>query len=121
MNYKELEAWKESKKLAVGIYKITVDFPDNEKYGITSQMRRAAVSVASNIAEGNGRQYKKETIQFLYISKGSLLELETQSIIACELNFLSKEKHNRIAAQISLCIKLIVGLIKYYEKRDDLK
>ncbi|MGK0364505.1 MAG: four helix bundle protein [Saprospiraceae bacterium] len=63
-------------------------------------MRRAAVSVASNIAEGNGRQYKKETIQFLYISKGSLLELETQSIIAYELKMLSEEKYNRTATQI---------------------
>jgi len=121
MNYKELEAWKESKKLAVGIYKITADFPSNEKYGITNQMRRAAVSVPSNIAEGNGRQYKKETIQFLYISKASLFELETQSLIACELKMLSKEKYDRIDAQVLLCIKLITGLIRYYEKRDDLK
>ncbi len=121
MNYKDLDAWKESKKLVVGIYKLTADFPNNEKYGITNQMRRAAVSVPSNIAEGNGRQYKKETIQFLYISKASLFELETQSIVAYELEMLSEEKLNRIVAQISLCIRLIVGLIKYYEKRDDLK
>jgi four helix bundle protein len=121
MNYKDLDVWKESKKLVVGIYKLTADFPDNEKYGITNQMRRAAVSVPSNIAEGNGRQYKKETIQFLYISKASLFELETQSIVAYELEMLSEEKLNRIVAQISLCIRLIVGLIKYYEKRDDLK
>ena len=121
MDYKQLEVWKESKKLSVGIYKVTADFNSTEKYGLTSQMRRAAVSVPSNIAEGNGRQYKKETLQFLHIARGSLFELETQIIIAHELGIIEEKVLNNVISQILKCIKLIQGLIKYYQNRSDLK
>lgn len=88
MIYKDLEVWKQSMDLVVGVYKATGDFPKDELFGLVSQMRRAAVSIPSNIAEGCGRKNTKEFLQFLYISKGSLLELETQIEIAYRLKYL---------------------------------
>lgn len=81
MTHKNLEAWKESINLVVDIYKITQQFPKDELYGLTNQIRRSAVSIPSNIAEGCARQTPKETAQFLHISLGSVAELETQLII----------------------------------------
>ncbi|PYX33896.1 MAG: four helix bundle protein, partial [Acidobacteria bacterium] len=83
-NYKDLIVWQKAKMLAGNIYRTTETFPRNEVYGLTSQLRRAAVSVASNIAEGQGRLTKGEFQQFLGHSRGSLLELETQLSIATE-------------------------------------
>jgi four helix bundle protein len=77
MDHKDLDVWKRSMDLVVKVYQITKLFPDTEKYGLSSQMRRAAVSIPSNIAEGAARKGDKEFIQFLYISIGSLSELET--------------------------------------------
>lgn len=79
-DYTDLEVWKESRKLANHIYELTKSFPKEELYGITNQIRRCAVSVPSNIAEGCGRQTAKDTIHFLHISRGSLYELETQCL-----------------------------------------
>ena len=76
-NHKDLEVWKKSMDLVSNIYKITESFPNKELYGLTNQIRRAAVSIPSNIAEGAARNSKKEFIQFLYIALGSLSELET--------------------------------------------
>ena len=75
-NYKKLEAWKKSMELVKEIYEITRSFPREELYALTSQIKRAAVSVPCNIAEGSGRNYKKDTIQFLHIARGSLYEVE---------------------------------------------
>lgn len=91
MSYKEQFIWKRAVKLSVACYKLTNYFPKSEIYGLTSQIRRASVSVASNIAEGYGRQYKKEYINFLHIALGSLRELDTQLIIAKELEFAQDE------------------------------
>ncbi|MFV8360212.1 four helix bundle protein [Flavobacterium sp. LS1P3] len=77
MDHKDLDVWKRSMDLVVKVYQITKLFPDTEKYGLSSQMRRAAVSIPSNITEGAARKGDKEFIQFLYISIGSLSELET--------------------------------------------
>lgn len=82
MIYKDLEVWKQSMVLVTEVHQATGDFPKEELFGLVSQMRRAAVSIPSNIAEGCGRKNTKEYIQFLYISKGSLFELETQIEIA---------------------------------------
>ena len=90
-NYKELKVWNESVDLAVRIYNITETFPDYELYGLTGQMRRAAVSVSSNIAEGAGRSSGKDFSRFLSNALGSLNELETQLIIANKLSYLDTE------------------------------
>lgn len=78
MDHKDLDVWKKSMDLVESIYKITQIFPDSEKFGLTTQMRRAVVSIPSNIAEGSARKGDKELIQFLHIAIGSLSELETQ-------------------------------------------
>ncbi len=87
--HKDLDVWKKSILLVTLIYDVTKGFPNEEMYGLTNQIRRSAVSVPSNIAEGSARQGDKEFAHFLYISLGSLSELETQLIIANNLNYLS--------------------------------
>jgi four helix bundle protein len=89
-NYKELKIWQKSVDLAVKVYQ-TKDFPNEESYGITSQIRRSAVSIASNIAEGAGRNSKKDFNNFLGVSHGSTCELETQLIIAQRVNFVDQQ------------------------------
>jgi four helix bundle protein len=117
MNHKDLEAWKEGIGLVIEVYKITKVFPDTEKFGMISQMRRAAVSIPSNIAEGSGRNSDKELIQFLYISLGSLEELETLVIIGRKLNYLNDSNLEEIPTKIKQIRKLIIGLIKYLKNK----
>ncbi|MGE0079295.1 MAG: four helix bundle protein, partial [Bacteroidales bacterium] len=90
MDHKELDAWKVSVDLSVEVYSITKSFPKEEMFGLVQQIRRAAVSVPSNIAEGCARSSSKETIHFLYISLGSLAELETQMIISHKLDYIKE-------------------------------
>jgi four helix bundle protein len=99
--YQDLKLWQKSIDLVVEIYKATADFPKEEKYGLTSQIRRSAISIPSNIAEGAGRNSDKEFVQFLAVSNGSSYELETQVIVANRLELLSKEVAD------SLCDRLI--------------
>lgn len=87
--HKELDVWKDSIEFVTRIYLLTSDFPDSERYGLVSQMRRSAVSIPSNIAEGASRGSNKEYVRFINISLGSLSELETQIIIAKKLEYLS--------------------------------
>lgn len=88
--HKDLQIWQQSIELVTIVYRLTEPFPNTEQFGLTSQMRRAAVSIPSNIAEGAARRSSKEFIQFLYISLGSLSELETQFIIAQKLGYITK-------------------------------
>lgn len=92
MYHKNLEVWKKSIELVKDIYLITRDYPQDEKFGIISQMRRAAVSIPSNIAEGNARMSSKEASRFIDIAIGSIAELDTQIIISKELGFIKEEK-----------------------------
>lgn len=117
MDYTELKVWQEARKLVKTIYQTTRNFPREEMYGLTNQINRAVVSVPSNIAEGCGRQYSKETVQFLYISRGSLYELETQIYLAFDLEFISKEQLEKILDETTVCKKLINGFIKYYKNK----
>ena len=108
-NHKDLTVWKRSFELVILLYKVTDNFPKSEKYSLTSQIRRSAVSVPSNIAEGAARSSKKEFNQFLYIALGSLSELETQILIAAEVNYLNP---NDIIPMIEEIRKMLLGLIK---------
>jgi four helix bundle protein len=110
--HKDLDVWKLGIQLVKDIYATTAKFPQEEMYGLTSQLRRAAVSVPSNIAEGAARNGKKEFIQFLYISLGSLSEIETLLIIAEDLNYLDDASfRDRVTA---LRMKLL-NLIAYFK------
>lgn len=115
--HKDLDAWKNSIILVTDIYKITQKFPKDEIYGITSQIRRSAVSIPSNIAEGAGRNHDKEFIQFLYISLGSLSELETQLIISCNLKFINETDYNPISLIIGVIRGQISSLIRYLKNK----
>ncbi|HMG16202.1 MAG TPA: four helix bundle protein [Saprospiraceae bacterium] len=114
--YKELDIWIKSRKLATYCYELTKDFPKDEIFGLTTQIRRSAVSVPSNIAEGCGRNTSKSTSQFLYIARGSLYELEMQSYIAFDLNYFNEDTFNAVIDIINDCIKLANGLINYHQK-----
>jgi len=113
--YRDLKAWQSAMALALGVYRATASFPKNEAYGLVSQMRRAAVSVPSNIAEGKGRFSQRELLQFLYRARGSLLELETQITIASELDYFDKADAQTLAALISETARLLHGLIKAFQ------
>jgi len=112
MNHKDLEAYKKSMDLVTTIYKLANDFPPEEKFGLTSQIRRAAISVPSNIAEGSARKSTKELIQFLYISLGSLSEVETQLDLSHRLNYIveTDELNKKIHYLFILITKLISSL-----------
>ena len=115
--HKKLEVWQESVALATFIYQITETFPKSELYGLTSQMRRAAVSVPSNIAEGAARFSSKEFCQFLNIAGGSLSEIDTQIEIASNLKYLSKEQRQEIEIMLESISKKLAGLITYIRKK----
>ena len=99
-NYKQLKIWMRAIDLVVDIYKITATFPKEEKYGLISQMKRSAVSIASNIAEGAGRNSEKEFCHFLAIAHGSCYELETQVIVSEKLDLISKEASEEICQRL---------------------
>lgn len=119
--YKDLDAWVSAKDLAKHVYALTESFPTREQFGLTNQLRRASVSVPSNIAEGYGRQYKKETVQFLFVAKGSLNEMETQLLIAMELNFMNDAQHKQTELMIETTRRLLIGYINYLQKKETLK
>ena len=115
-DFKELEVWKACKNLVIMVYKNTDNFPKTEQFGLTNQLRRAAVSVPSNIAEGIGRKTNKDSSNFMYISRGSLFEIETQVIISFELAYLSDLQLEELVNQINYCRKLVNGMINYFDK-----
>jgi four helix bundle protein len=115
-SYKDLRVWKQSVDLALEIYRQTQNFPKNELYGLTSQLRRAAVSVPSNIAEGKGRSSDKELILFLHHSRGSLLELETQLFIARKLGYIEEPEAKHLLDQVENLAKALNALINALRK-----
>ncbi|MEY2739503.1 MAG: hypothetical protein RL259_1412 [Bacteroidota bacterium] len=114
-DHKDLDVWKYSMLLAEQIYGLTKDFPLDEKFGLVAQMKRSAVSVPSNIAEGAVRKGKKEFIQFLYIAMGSLSELETQLYLSYRLQFM--DSIDELITLIEKIKQLLFGLIRYISNR----
>ena len=116
MHYKELEVWKKSIELVKAVYKLTEKFPKEEQFGLTSQIKRAVISIPSNIAEGNMRMSNKENSRFINIAMGSLTEVETQLIIAKELGFIKDiSKDEELLKKVNA---LLIGFRKYIIKSD---
>jgi four helix bundle protein len=110
-SFTDLNAWREGHNLVLLIYKITREFPKDEVYCLVSQMRRAAISITSNIAEGFGRHGYKEKIQFYYLAQGSLLELKNQILVAKDVGYIKKEDLEQIVKQANDAHRLLQGLI----------
>jgi len=111
-SYRDLLVWQKAMEFVVETYRFTESFPREEVYGLRSQVRRASVSVPSNIAEGYGRASRKEYLQFLYVAQGSLKETETQIILAEMLGYVSKDATELLLEKAALVGKLLGGLIR---------
>jgi four helix bundle protein len=116
-NHKDLEVWKEAVELAVTCYDITKAFPRVEQFGLASQMRRASISIASNIAEGAARAGSKEFVQFLYISLGSASELDTQIEIARKIGLGNKSEIETLQLEVNGISRMLQGLIRSVKTR----
>ncbi|REG96297.1 four helix bundle protein [Flavobacterium aquicola] len=117
MEYNKLEVWIESRKLVNSLYDSSKLFPKEELFGLTNQMRRAAISIPSNIAEGCGRQTSKDTLHFLHIARGSLYELETQYYLALDQKYIAENEFNKAFEQMQICKKLLNGFINYFKNK----
>ncbi|QGZ95135.1 four helix bundle protein [Terricaulis silvestris] len=117
-SYRDLKIWQLAIDLAEAAYSITRDFPNSELYGLTSQMRRAAVSIAANIAEGHGRETTGAFIQFLRIAQGPLKELETHLIIARRLDLTSSDDSGKLLGQCDELGRMVRGLIRSLQEKE---
>jgi four helix bundle protein len=116
-NYRDLDVWLKSRQLTAQVYRVTSTFPRAEMFGLTQQMRRAAVSVPCNIAEAHGRRSNADIANFLLIARGSLLELETEAILAADLGFATEDEANEIVAKVIATARPLNGLIRYYRTK----
>ena len=115
-NYRKVIAWQLAHELTLAVYQSTKAFPGDERYGITSQIRRAAFSAPSNIAEGSGRDTNKEYLRFLVIGLGSLKETEYLVLLALDLNYLEKHEYERLTDLVNSAMKTLQGLVKAVRK-----
>src|SRR3989304_8577589 len=111
--HRNLDVWKRSIKFVVHVYKVTEKFPSSEQYGITSQMRRAAVSIPANIAEGAARRSTRDGLQFFYVSRGSISELDTHIEICKELGLIKEKEYQDLCVALEEIRKMLNGLISY--------
>ena len=116
-SYRDLEAWRLAIRLTKVVYRMSEHFPSNERFGLTSQIRRAAVSIASNIAEGWGRGSTSDNARFLRMARGSMYEVETQGLIALELGFVEKDKFDFFEQTIDEAGRVLAGLIRSIENK----
>lgn len=117
-SFTDLYAWQAAHKLVITIYRCTKEFPTEEKFGLTNQLRRAAVSVTSNIAEGFSRQLPREKVQFYYQALSSLTEVQSQLLVARDIQYLPMDEFGNCAKQTIIVSKLINGLIKKIKNED---
>lgn len=115
--YKDLEVWQKAYAFCLEIYQATKNFPAEEKYGLTSQIRRAVISIPSNIAEGYGRKNLPEYLQFLHIAYGSLCELETQLLLSKDLGYLLDTRKEKLITDISTIERMLKALIRSLETK----
>ncbi len=114
--FKDLKVWEKSYNLSLEIYKITKNFPTEERFGLVSQLRRAVVSIPSNIAEGYGRRYLKQYVQFLCVAYGSGAELETQLLLAKDLGYIEGARFSDLIQRYYEIERMLMALIKSLEK-----
>ena len=117
-NYRDLMAWQKAMDLVIAVYRVSARFPREELYGLSSQLRKAAVSVPSNIAEGQGRGTKKEFARFLRIAHGSIREVETQTLIAARLTYLNATLAEEVLTLAASAGRLVAGLINSLRRED---
>ena len=115
INYKELKVWQKAYELCLDVYNVTKYFPSGERFGLNSQLRRASVSIPSNIAEGYGKRTTPDYIRSLYIAYGSNCELETQTLISGDLAYIEKVKQKKLLKKISEVERMLKALIKSLE------
>lgn len=115
--HENLDAWKKAIEFVVAVYRQTELFPKDERFGLTSQIRRAAVSIPANIAEGAARSSDKEYLHFISIAQGSSSELETELLIAQKLGFLSEENYFELRQELESIGRLIIGLSNYLKRK----
>jgi four helix bundle protein len=115
-NYRNVKAWQVADDLAVEVYKLTQSFPEEELYGLTSQLRQAVASVPANIAEGASRGHKKEYLQFLYVARGSLAEADYHLHFACRLNYVDQENYNFISKKADQLGTILFSLIQMVKR-----
>ncbi len=111
-NFRDLKIWQRSVEFSVRVYSVTREFPEAEKYGLISQIRRCSVSISSNIAEGAGRRSNKDFLNFLSIARGSAFELETQLIISEKLKFINKEDFESLCDELIEIQNMLFGFMK---------
>jgi four helix bundle protein len=116
-DFRQLEVWQEAMNLVTAVYQYSRVFPKEETYGLTNQLRRAAVSIPSNIAEGQGRRSTKEFLNFLSVARGSLLEVQTQTEIAKRLKYLAEAETKLLEQKAGTVIRLLNGLIRALERK----
>ncbi len=116
-SYKELIVWQKSIELVSKVYSLTKKFPNDEKFGLVSQLNRASVSIPANIAEGWGRESRKNYVQFLRISRGSLFELETLLVISTNEGFVTPESFKEISIQTEEVSRMLISMIKKLEDK----
>jgi len=119
MFYKDLDVYKKSIDFVVDIYKTTESFPDSEKFGLVSQLRRASVSLPSNLAEGSGRNGRKELLNFLHIARGSLFEIGTQLEISHRLGFVSQDDYDKLEERRATIQRMMNALISSLRKKGE--
>lgn len=115
--HEKLEVWKRSVDLVTNVYGVTKKFPSDERFGLTSQIRRAAVSIPANIAEGAARQSTKEFLQFILIAQGSSSEVETELLIAVNLEYLPRTEFDELMLEIESVSRMLIGLANHLRKR----
>jgi four helix bundle protein len=114
-SHRDLVAWQKAMDLGIEVYRLTKTFPESERFGLISQLRRASVSVASNIAEGYGRGTTADYIRFLRASRGSLYEIDTQLLLAVRLEYIPKSAYDEILERLNECGRILAGLIRSLE------
>ena len=116
--HEKLEVWKRSVDLSVEIFNLTKGFPEEEKFGLVSQMRRASYSIASNIAEGAARNTDKQFIHYLSVAQGSSSEVETQLLIARRVDLITEDQYRQLVGEIGKTSRMMIGLSKFLRKRN---